>query len=333
MFNLSEKEIMERWSENESIRVSICCITYKQDLYIAQAIDSFLMQMTTFPFEIIVGEDCGGDDTLTILAAYQARYPNLIKVIASEKNIGANSNFLKILNIAQGDYIAVCEGDDYWVDESKLQKQVSSLEQNIQSDICFTAAKTLDSNGATGESAKHSNNSCIFTLKDVIYGGGGFMPTASLMFRKSIIKKIPDWFLTAPIGDFYIQIISSLKGGAIYLPDMTVVYRVNAIGSWSCDKKYSTENKMLSTLNGLLHCADQLALCGVNKEYIHYIKAIHGTDTAAELLINGYFNQVREVIVQSWIEKKMIGKMQVLIYLLRRAPCIARKIIQSKNGF
>lgn len=333
MFNLSEKEIMERWSENESIRVSICCITYKQELYIAQAIDSFLMQMTTFPFEIIVGEDCGGDDTLAILAAYQARYPNLIKVIASEKNIGANSNFLKILNIAQGDYIAVCEGDDYWVDESKLQKQVSSLEQNIQSDICFTAAKTLDIHGATGESAKHSNNSCIFTLKDVIYGGGGFMPTASLMFRKSIIKKIPDWYSTAPIGDFYIQIISSLRGGAIYLPDMTVVYRVNAIGSWSCDKKYSTENKMLSTLNSLLHCADQLALCGVNKEYIQYIKAMHGTDTAAELLLSGNFNEVNGVIVQSWIEKRMIGKMQILIYLLKWAPSLARKIIKFKNGF
>lgn len=333
MFNLTEVEIMANWATDESVLVSICCITYKQELYIAQTIDSFLMQMTTFPFEIIVGEDCGGDGTLAILAAYQARYPNLIKVITADKNVGANANFLRLFNAAQGNYIAICEGDDYWIDEHKLQKQVLSLEKNLQIDICFTTAKTLDNHGVIGDFARHSNDLCVFTIEDIIRGGGGFMPTASIMFRKSIIEKIPDWFITAPIGDFYIQIICSLNGGAIYLPEISVVYRINAIGSWSQTKNSATEDKILSTLSGLLCCADKLALCNVNKDDIQYIKAMHGTDAAAQLLLNGYFNEVREIIVQSWIEKKMIGKMQVLIYLLRSVPNIARKIIKFKNGF
>ncbi|MFM5686600.1 glycosyltransferase family 2 protein [Aeromonas caviae] len=130
MFTLTESEIMAHWLDNNPVRVSICCITYNQEQYIAQAIDSFLMQKTTFPFEIIIGEDCGSDGTLAILAEYQTRYPNLIKVITAENNVGANANLLRVFNAAQGDYISVCEGDDYWCDEYKLEEHFKYLESN-----------------------------------------------------------------------------------------------------------------------------------------------------------------------------------------------------------
>lgn len=233
MFHLTETEIMANWLADEPIRVSVCCITYKQEQYISQAIDSFLMQRTTFPFEIIIGEDCGGDGTLAILAEYKNHYPNLIKIITSEKNVGANANFLSVVNAARGDYIATCEGDDYWIDELKLKKQYDCLCSMPNVNICFTAAKTIDPNGRHGIISNYSKINTLIPLSKVVRSGGGFMPTASIFFKKNIVSKIPDWFETAPVGDIYLQIIASIKDGAAYLPDVTSVYRLNSIGSWS----------------------------------------------------------------------------------------------------
>lgn len=331
MFHLTEAEVMANWPADEPIRVSICCITYKQEHYISQAIDGFLMQKTAYPFEIIIGEDCGGDCTLKIIEEYQKKYPNIIKVITSEINVGANANLVRIFEAAQGEYIAICEGDDYWIDEKKIQKQVALLEKNEQIDICFTAAKTIDPCGKIGALAKHSDSESVFTISDVVRGGGGFMPTASLLFRRAVIDIIPEWFSTAPIGDYYIQLLGSLKSGALYIPDFCVVYRVNAIGSWSAEKKYETENKILSTLKKLLHCADGLSACGISDEYLKYIKAAHSTDAAVELLMNGYFQEAKEIIVQSWKTEKWIGKMQAFIYMLRFFPKISSFILRLKS--
>ncbi|MDR6963051.1 glycosyltransferase [Shewanella putrefaciens] len=329
MFNLSEKEIMERWSENESIRVSICCITYKQELYIAQAIDSFLMQMTTFPFEIIVGEDCGGDDTLAILAAYQARYPNLIKVIASEKNIGANSNFLKILNIAQGDYIAVCEGDDYWIDEQKIQKQYDALLEHGKCNLCFTAAKKLYPDGSVENVSIHHKS--IFTSSEVIRGGGSFIVTATIMFNKRVLNLLPSWFKTAQIGDYYLQIVSSLGNGVIYLPDITSIYRCNAINSWSSSRLNLTASKILGDLQGLITNIDRLKEFEISEADLEFSKAQHEYIAAYELLINGYDDDFLWLINKSWQRKKNIGKLQLFLYFLSEYPNLARLILSLKN--
>ena len=105
--------------------VSIASITYNHEKFIAQAIDSFLMQETDFDFEIIIGEDCSTDDTLKIIKEYKAKYPDIIKLITSESNVGMMTNFIRTLEACSGKYIALCEGDDYWTDTLKLQKQVN----------------------------------------------------------------------------------------------------------------------------------------------------------------------------------------------------------------
>ncbi|WP_429158091.1 glycosyltransferase [Aeromonas media] len=331
LINRTEKDIMASWLADEPIRVSICCITYKQEQYIAQAIDSFLMQKTMFPFEIIIGEDCGGDGTLSILSEYQANYPSIIKVITSEGNVGANANLLRVFNYAKGDYIAVCEGDDYWIDENKITRQYLSLRENKNVDICFTSARTLNEDGAMGVFSKHTDIVKLFTLSEVVRGGGGFMPTASLMFRKNIVQKIPAWFLTAPVGDFYLQVLGSLNGGAIYLPEASAVYRVNAISSWSSARRQLSKSSILSTLNGFLFCADGLERGGVSVSDVKYIKAAHETDAAVEFLLNGYFQEAKEIIVQSWSTKKWMGKMQIFIYIFRFFPKISSYLIKFKS--
>ncbi|MGL5129729.1 MAG: glycosyltransferase family 2 protein [Aeromonas popoffii] len=257
LFHLTEAEITANWSVDEPIRVSVCCITYKQEQYISQAIDSFLMQKTTFPFEIIVGEDCGGDGTLSILYAYQKYYPNVIKVVKSEKNIGANSNLLKLFNMAQGDYIAVCEGDDYWCDENKLQKQYEYIEKTSDCTIVVHPASALIDDKVKNISwpcQERQNSDFIFSAK------AQFSPTSSYFFRRNIIFHLPEWFIFAPVGDYYIETIASSIGECALINEYMSVYRVSAENSWSERlKKDKTGIRIVKTYESNIECLIKLA--------------------------------------------------------------------------
>ncbi|EJB5573595.1 glycosyltransferase [Citrobacter sp. Cf039] len=331
MSRLTESQIMGHWQVDGPIQISICCITYKQELYIEKAIDSFLMQKTSVPFEIIIGEDCGGDSTLSILSKYQVEYPNILRVLPSERNVGANANILSVVNSAKGRYIAFCEGDDYWIDESKIEKQFATLEKNVDVDLCFTSAKTIDSDGVINSFANYGEIEKNFSISDVARGGGGFMPSASLFFRKNIVTRIPEWFISAPIGDFYLQILGSINHGAIYLPHPSVVYRINATNSWSASRLYLTKNTISSTLNRLITCADGLSNCGLSVDDVSYIKAAHRTDAAVNYLRNGYFTEAKIEIAESWKTMKGIGRMQLFLYLTRFFPKLSLFILNTKS--
>lgn len=110
--------------------VSICTLTYNHEKYISKAIDSFLIQKTDFTFEIVIGEDCSTDGTREIVFNYAKKYSDIINVVTSRENVGINENARRTVNACTGKYIAFCEGDDYWHDKYKLQKQVDFLESN-----------------------------------------------------------------------------------------------------------------------------------------------------------------------------------------------------------
>lgn len=321
--NSTEAEIMADWLVDEPVRVSICCITYRQEQYIKQAIDSFLMQKTTFPFEIIIGEDCGGDATLSILAEYQVKYPRLIKVITSEKNVGANTNFLRVVHAAQGKFIATCEGDDYWVDELKIQKQYESLNNESGVNLCFTAAKKLAGDGSVNSYAFHGKTKKIFSANTVIRGGGGFMPTASLMMSAEIAKTVPHWFISAPIGDFYLQILSSLSGGAIYLPDTTCVYRLEAVGSWSTQKSRLSNDDIVLQNKHNEYCLNELAKFGYRSDFDFAIaKMLHAG--ASLLASNRCYHLAKAEIERSWSYCQYCDSRQALMFHLKNTLWLYR---------
>lgn len=125
-------------NDQSHIVASIICVTYNHAPYIRQALDSFLMQKTTFPYEIIIADDCSSDGTSAICAEYEERYPDVIRHIRGDYNVGGVENERRAIEAAQGEYVALCEGDDYWTDPKKLQKQVDFLETHSDYSVTWT---------------------------------------------------------------------------------------------------------------------------------------------------------------------------------------------------
>ncbi len=223
---------------NSDIKVSISCTTYNHEDYIADAIDSFLMQKTNFDFEILIHDDASTDETPNIIREYAKKYPDIIKPIYQAENqyskgvtrIGYRFNDLR----AKGKYIALCEGDDYWKDPYKLQKQVDYMESHPECSMCFHAAEIVHADKKlTGRKVKNYNNSCICPIEDLIIGGGAFCATASFLYPKKLIEKLPEFFLEAHVGDYPLQMILASKGYAYYIDEIMSAYRTGVRGSWT----------------------------------------------------------------------------------------------------
>ena len=208
--------------------VSVVLITYNQERHIRKAIESVLSQETAFDYEIIIGEDCSVDKTRAICKEYQQKYPSKIHLFLHESNIGMHQNFLRTVCRANGKYIALCEGDDFWTNPQKLQMQYDLLEKNpdfsgVHTKVCYVDAHDI----ITGESDLMPKDSSSVSFdylvqKNVIH-------TCSFMFRKSVLDETVDSILNAaPIPDYTLFLAAALKGGIYYFNTITAAYRKNA---------------------------------------------------------------------------------------------------------
>ena len=128
------------------MKVSVLTITYNHEKYIAQAIESVLIQEVNFDYELVIGEDCSTDKTREIVIDYQRKYPHKIRLLLNEKNLGMHRNFAQTYHACRGQYIAVLEGDDFWTSPHKLQKQVDFLDNNPDFAICFHNMQVINAN-------------------------------------------------------------------------------------------------------------------------------------------------------------------------------------------
>lgn len=236
----TEKEIMQAWNPADKPLVSVACITYNHEKYIKDAIDGFLIQETDFPFEILIHDDASTDNTANIVREYAEKYPYIIKSIFQTENQYSKGKriFQIATHLCAGDYIAICDGDDYWIDRHKLTKQISSMKNNPICNISFHAATQFDLNrgGVKQIIGRYANKNCIVKLEDIILKTHGMIPTASCLIKKEAMDRVIDFqkenpFLT--VGDIYIQIIGSLSGGAMYIDEVMSIYRLNVPNSWN----------------------------------------------------------------------------------------------------
>jgi glycosyltransferase involved in cell wall biosynthesis len=217
--------------EEEKEVVSVCVVTYKHEAYIKETIEGVLNQEVDFKVNLLIGDDCSPDNTSSIVQDIIDNHHNghWITYIRRKKNIGMMPNFVDLLERCSGKYIAFCDGDDYWTDSSKLEKQLNSLENNKDINICAHAVKVLncESNEFVSNSGVHGNEVGIKQLDAVIRYGGGYCPMASIMIRSTILEDLPDNFVQYPGAHFFIQMMGA-KNGVVYLPDLMAVYRKNS---------------------------------------------------------------------------------------------------------
>ena len=210
--------------------LSVCLITYNHKDFISQAIESVLMQKVNFPYELIIADDFSTDGTRDILNEYKAKYPDLIKLILQEKNIGPAKNWMDLITSPNEKvkYIAYFEGDDYWTDPLKLQKQVDFLEANPSYSICFHKVKILQNNLIKEDKSIELRYENIkeypATITDLLEQGN-FMHTASVLFRNYNIN-FPFEFKFSSVGDYFLHIINAQRGPIKRLDDVMAVYRV-----------------------------------------------------------------------------------------------------------
>ena len=209
--------------------VSIFSLAYNHEAFIEKAIESWLMQRTNFRFEAVIGEDNSTDRTREIVFAYAEKYPDIIRVVTSDSNVGMRANSQRTRDACKGKYLAFCEGDDYWTDPTKLQQQVDFLEANPDFSICFHDAIVLwDDKSKIPDYFVPKNQKEVSTTEDVIENW--FIPTASMILRKDYIEELPDWMKHVYNGDWAIQLILSTKGKIKYIDELMSVYRKNEGG-------------------------------------------------------------------------------------------------------
>jgi len=228
------------------IVVSISCITYNHAPYIRECLEGFLMQDCDFEYEILIHDDASTDGTQEIIEEYVQKYPDLIKPIYQTENQWSKEirpTFSFNLPRAKGKYIALCEGDDYWTDPLKLQKQVDFLENNSDCSMCYHSVRNIFMTEGKKDIivGYETVNNVKFTSEEFIKRH--YARTVSLLFKTTILLNYPKWTFESPIGDYPLQMVCALHGAVGYIGgDPMAVYRVGVPGSTN-DGRFGTNDE------------------------------------------------------------------------------------------
>jgi glycosyltransferase involved in cell wall biosynthesis len=211
------------------MKVSALIITYNQERYIAAAIDSALMQETDSEYEIVISEDCSSDGTRAIVRDYEARFPR-IRARYSPRNLGAAENFVRAYHACQGEYIAMLEGDDYWISPQKLQKQAAFLDRHPECSMCAHGVIKVVEGRRPSVRIRHELKE-ISTLEDLLLDN--FVYTCSAMLRKEAFDDYPSWVYDAPSSDYALWVQAAGHGDIGYIKECLSAYRDHGSGVWS----------------------------------------------------------------------------------------------------
>lgn len=232
--------------------LSICLITYNHASFIEQAVEGVLIQKTSFLWELIIADDCSTDGTKEIVLNYRNKYPDIIKLILQERNVGPEKNWFELIHTPESKYIAYFDGDDYWTDPLKLQKQVDFLENNNDVALCFHNSIIENSNTGSKELFHKKKMKAFYLGNDLLKYW--LIPTASMVMRNVIPEKFPSFFTNATHGDLALFLFVSQYGKIGYIPDIMSVYRKNPAG-------------VTNNFKGINHNLVHIEQCKLMKDY------------------------------------------------------------------
>lgn len=215
--------------------VSVLMITYNHEAFIREAIESVFMQEVDFPIELVIGEDCSTDRTRDLIVQVCAAAPIQVRMLTSERNVGMHENFRRTLGACRGEFVALLEGDDYWLLEEKLKLQVRALQRSDRLQMMFNRSRIEfvgDAHRALlPVNHQHLPTFCsrTFEFKEIL-NKDFLIPTASVLFRRCAIGSIPSWVTRLPFVDEVVFLLASRRGTVVYDDTPVSVYRVHAGG-------------------------------------------------------------------------------------------------------
>lgn len=234
---------------NDAPLVSVCLITYNHAPYFRQAIESILMQEVDFAIEIIIADDFSTDGTREVTIEYQKKYPQLIRLILQEKNLGAALNWAALMNAPIGKYIAYLDGDDYWTDPLKLQKQVDFLEKNQEYILCAHVVSIVSS----VEMVEYMYDQALDSTDSRRQALGHYIPTVSVLFKNfNSAVVFPEWLLQCPFGDWALFVYLGQFGKIKILNENMATYRFTRSGIFSALANSQITRNMILTTNILI---------------------------------------------------------------------------------
>lgn len=305
---------------SSEIMVSVCCAAYNHEKYIRDALDGFVMQKTNFKFEVLIHDDASTDSTADIIREYEKKYPDIIKPMYQKEN--QYSKGIHITNTyqiprAQGKYIALCEGDDYWTDPLKLQKQFDAMEKNPIINICAHRAVMVkeETKEAISEVAP-ANSDTVLSVEQVIVGEGGYVVTSSLFFKKNLFTNVPGFRKTFMI-DYTLQIYGALSGGMLYLNDSMSAYRIRMSDSWTSETMKNKEKR----INFWKRSIEMRNMLNKETEY-KYNEAIETANVNAQIMIFRITGQYKEIKKEPYLSvyKTYSKKKKLYMHIERYCP-------------
>ena len=215
------------------MQVTVSVTTYNHEEFIAQAVNSILMQRVDFPYEIIIGDDCSTDGTSSIVDDMQSAHPELIRVIRPAQNLGDNGRpmFVETLKAARGKYIAMLDGDDYWIGENKLATQFALMEADSACMMIYHNVVRVFDDGSEPAPYNDLHHPAILTTEKLLEQN--WVPGCSPMIRAELVSDLPPWFYAAPWADWPLFLLATEAGTVRYINEVFGAYRMHRRGAWS----------------------------------------------------------------------------------------------------
>lgn len=291
----------------DEILVSILCMTYNHEHYIADALEGFIRQKTNFKIEVIVHDDASTDHTAEIITKYAEKYPGLIKTIMQKENQYSKHVKIRVTYMypeVLGKYIALCEGDDYWTDSNKLQKQVDFMVAHPDCTMCYHAAEIVNvqTNQCIGLIRPYKKT-FILPSDKLFFGGGDDVPTASILFLSKFVKTSPQFVMECPVGDHPLALIMSFHGRIGYIDEVMSVRNLWVENSWNTKfNQQGDANRRMNHIRAI-------------------IRLLYDYDKYSEYK---YTKQIKQRI--------LAGELEIL-QIQGKDPCFDDKILDLANSF
>lgn len=309
---------------SQNLLVSVICTAYNHEKYIRKALESFVSQKTTFDYEVLVNDDASTDNTSSIIREYEERYPSIIRAFYQQSNMYSKGISVTrfLLSNARGKYFAICEGDDYWIDCDKLQKQVDFMEMHPQVSLCIHNWISVSEEGKMIEKHIISKQSDFLSTREVILGGGGFCATNSIMSRLCFVKNPPSFFNNLTL-DYTMQIYFASCGDIYCFSDCMSAYRVGTTGSWSNRMRANIPEhvKMLNRINKMLNEYNEWS----DGRYFREVESIVSDNNYEIAIESGNIQLLKTNEMKSWVKEQSF-KRRIMIFILHLYPSLPYKI-------